>query len=104
MRYTSAGAMDTTVGTNGVYVGPTGTAAYHASMFRDVQVAADGTIGLIGSSNKVVNGVSSPALLIGRLSADGHPDATFGPAPDGTGLVAHYDLIPRDSNGAWPTY
>jgi hypothetical protein len=31
--------------------------------------------------------------MLGHLSADGLPDATFGPAPDGTGVAIYSDDV-----------
>jgi RNA polymerase sigma factor (sigma-70 family) len=93
-RYTPAGAVDTTFGTGGVFVGPSIPGAM-ATYFGGLAVTGDGSLAIVGTVNrKDEAGVVHRGILLGRLSADGQPDATFGPAPDGSGLVFRYDQNP----------
>ncbi len=90
-RYTPAGAVDTTFGTNGVFVGPSAVGT-QASRFTGLAVAGDGSLVIVGTAQRKDDaGVVHRGFLRGRLTADGRPDATFGPAPDGSGLVIPYD-------------
>jgi uncharacterized delta-60 repeat protein len=78
-RYTSAGQLDSTLGTGGLMV----TSA--AGQFNDVGLEADGSIVVAGYAWYTnPDGSLSQQLAVGHLSADGSPDTTFGAG--GTGI------------------
>lgn len=95
-RYTPAGTVDPTFGVGGQFVGPWDPGAtLTRSEFKGLAVAADGSLVIVGTAGrKDEAGVAHKGILLGRLSADGQPDATFGPVPDGSGLVIRYDQDP----------
>lgn len=98
-RVTAAGAVDPTFATDGVFVGPGRYSMATTSQFKDIALAADGSVVISGfAARKNANGTTTGALLLGRLSADGQPDVTFGPTPDGTGLHLLFDP-PPGANG-----
>lgn len=98
MRFTSMGALDATFATGGVYVAPYVIGSYQTN-FVHMTVAADGSLVVAGAAQqKDADGTTRTGLLLGRFSADGAPDANFGPAPDGSGLVVHYDQLPAASS------
>lgn len=70
VRYTEAGAVDATFGTNGLYT-TDGT-------LGEALLRADGKIWMIGSVTKLVNGNDKSYLKQVLLSADGVPEASFG--------------------------
>lgn len=94
-RITQAGAVDSTFATSGVFLGPgmntTPTTTNPSTQFKGVALAPDGSVVIYGiATSRNVDGTSKGALALGRLSADGQPDATFGPTPDGTGLYLNW--------------
>jgi uncharacterized delta-60 repeat protein len=90
-RYTMAGALDPTFGIGGSYLTPPALAPI--ALFTDMAIAADGSIALVGWINRP-NPSGTPTylsnMLLGRLTADGAADTSFG--TDGTGLVVGPDL------------
>ena len=84
--FTLAGAPDTTFGAGGmfIYTNPPGA----DSEFEGLAVAADGSI-VLGGYQSFTDGSIPEEMLIGRLTADGAADTSFG--TDGTGFIALQD-------------
>lgn len=90
-RYTMSGTLDPTFGTDGVYFTPAELAPLGGYSFHDLTVGADGSISLVGATQRRnESDPFQPGLLIGHLSADGLADVSFG--TDGNGLINRPDL------------
>jgi uncharacterized delta-60 repeat protein len=86
-RYTLAGTLDATFATNGTFM----MADYPSRItrFTGLGLTADGSIQVGGISQyRDTNGVIQRGVLVGRLSAEGVPDTTYG--TDGTGFESHH--------------
>ncbi len=70
-RYTSAGALDTTFGTGGIFVLST------SGQFNSLAIQSNDEI--------VVTGLSGNSFIVARITTGGALDTSFG--PDGTGII-----------------
>ena len=83
LRYTTAGAVDTTFGQSGTF-----TTGLARSTFQSVALEADGSV-VVGGYQFYAAGTPAGQMLVGHLTADGVADAAFG--PDGTGFTVVQD-------------